>query len=93
MCWPSARNLIDRKVKQIEEQVQRGEKVEGMYLTYLLSSNKLSLPEVYITITELLLGGVDTVSAVYSVMSLTFRFRSGPKPRAAENKILGGVLL
>lgn len=33
-----------------------------MYLTYLLSSKKLSLAEVYITITELLLGGVDTVS-------------------------------
>ncbi|XP_047015016.1 sterol 26-hydroxylase, mitochondrial isoform X2 [Ictalurus punctatus] len=61
-----ARNLIDRKVKQIEEQVQRGEKVEGMYLTYLLSSNKLSLPEVYITITELLLGGVDTTSNTMS---------------------------
>ncbi|KAF4080182.1 hypothetical protein AMELA_G00167530 [Ameiurus melas] len=61
-----ARNLIDRRVRQIEEQVQRGEKVEGMYLTYLLSSNKLSLSEVYITITELLLGGVDTTSNTMS---------------------------
>lgn len=42
--------------------MQRGENLEGMYLTYLLSSNKLSLAEIYITITELLLGGVDTVS-------------------------------
>lgn len=62
MRWASARNLIDRKVKQMEEQVQHGEQLEGMYLTYLLTSNKLSLAEVYITITELLLGGVDTVS-------------------------------
>lgn len=46
----------------MEEQVQRGEQLEGMYLTYLLSSNKLTLAEVYITVTELLLGGVDTVS-------------------------------
>lgn len=46
----------------MEEQVQREEQLEGMYLTYLLTSNKLSLAEVYITITELLLGGVDTVS-------------------------------
>ncbi|XP_060774774.1 sterol 26-hydroxylase, mitochondrial [Neoarius graeffei] len=61
-----ARNLIDRKVHQIEEQVQRGEKIEGMYLTYLLSSKKLSLAEIYITITELLLGGVDTTSNTMS---------------------------
>ncbi|KAF5898730.1 cytochrome P450 27C1-like, partial [Clarias magur] len=61
-----ARNLIDRKVKRMGEQVQRGENLEGMYLTYLLSSNKLSLAEVYITITELLLGGVDTTSNTMS---------------------------
>lgn len=67
MRWPSARNLIDRKVKQMDEQVQRGEKLDGMYLTYLLSSNKLSLAEVYITVTELLLGGIDTVSACVCV--------------------------
>ncbi len=56
-----ARRLIDKKVKEIHDQVERGEEVEGMYLTYLLSSNKLSLGEVYISLTELLLGGVDTV--------------------------------
>uniref|UniRef100_A0A671TA28 Cytochrome P450 27C1-like n=1 Tax=Sinocyclocheilus anshuiensis TaxID=1608454 RepID=A0A671TA28_9TELE len=61
-----ARHLIDRKVKQIHDQVERGEQVEGMYLTYLLSSNKLSLGEVYISLTELLLGGVDTTSNTLS---------------------------
>ncbi|TSK62672.1 Sterol 26-hydroxylase, mitochondrial [Bagarius yarrelli] len=61
-----AQNLIDRKVKRMEEQVQRGEQLEGMYLTYLLSTNTLSLSEVYITITELLLGGVDTTSNTMS---------------------------
>ena len=66
-CWEIAQLLIDRKVKQMDKQVQRGEKVEGMYLTYLLSSNKLSLAEVYITITELLLGGVDTVRVCVGV--------------------------
>ncbi|KAF7711147.1 hypothetical protein HF521_000158 [Silurus meridionalis] len=45
MCWASAQNLIDRKVKQMDQKVQREEKLEGMYLTYLLSSNKLSLAE------------------------------------------------
>ncbi|KAK7144344.1 hypothetical protein R3I94_010685 [Phoxinus phoxinus] len=61
-----ARNLIDKKVKQIHDQVERGEEVEGMYLTYLLSSDKLSLGEVYISLTELLLGGVDTTSNTLS---------------------------
>ncbi|KAA0713405.1 Sterol 26-hydroxylase, mitochondrial [Triplophysa tibetana] len=61
-----ARSLIDKKVKQIEDQMSCGEQVEGMYLTYLLSSNKLSLAEVYISITELLLGGVDTTSNTLS---------------------------
>uniref|UniRef100_A0A8C2BI56 Si:ch211-113j14.1 n=1 Tax=Cyprinus carpio TaxID=7962 RepID=A0A8C2BI56_CYPCA len=61
-----ARHLIDRKVKQIHDQAERGEQVEGMYLTYLLSSNKLSLGEVYISLTELLLGGVDTTSNTLS---------------------------
>ncbi|XP_051567654.1 sterol 26-hydroxylase, mitochondrial-like [Myxocyprinus asiaticus] len=61
-----ARHLIDKKVKQIQAQIDRGEQVEGMYLTYLLSSNKLSLAEVYISITELLLGGVDTTSNTLS---------------------------
>ncbi|XP_051752538.1 sterol 26-hydroxylase, mitochondrial [Ctenopharyngodon idella] len=61
-----ARHLIDKKVKQIHDQVERGEEVEGMYLTYLLSSNKLSLGEVYISLTELLLGGVDTTSNTLS---------------------------
>lgn len=45
----------------MEEQLASGKPVEGMYLTYLLSSEKMSRAELYICITELLLGGVDTV--------------------------------
>ncbi|XP_042369228.1 sterol 26-hydroxylase, mitochondrial [Plectropomus leopardus] len=56
-----AQTLINRRVAEIEAQMSRGELAEGMYLTYLLSSDKLSRAEVYISITELLLGGVDTV--------------------------------
>ncbi|KAJ8352426.1 hypothetical protein SKAU_G00239020 [Synaphobranchus kaupii] len=61
-----ARNLIDRRAQEIKDKVARGEEVDGMYLTYLLSSDKLSLGEVYITVTELLLGGVDTTSNTLS---------------------------
>uniref|UniRef100_A0AAY5EQ42 Uncharacterized protein n=1 Tax=Electrophorus electricus TaxID=8005 RepID=A0AAY5EQ42_ELEEL len=61
-----ARHLIDRKMKQIEEHVQHGEQMKDTYLTHLLSSNKLSLEELYTTITELLLGGVDTTSNTLS---------------------------
>lgn len=56
-----AKTLIDRRVAEIQTQVDSGEPGEGLYLTYLLSSDKLSRAEVYICITELLLGGVDTV--------------------------------
>ncbi|XP_010884836.2 sterol 26-hydroxylase, mitochondrial-like isoform X1 [Esox lucius] len=61
-----AQRLIDRKVAEIDVQMQAGKPVEGMYLTHLLSSDKLSLREVYISITELLLGGVDTTSNTLS---------------------------
>ncbi|XP_064167785.1 sterol 26-hydroxylase, mitochondrial isoform X1 [Anguilla rostrata] len=61
-----AQRLIDRKVEEIAEKVMKGEQVEGMYLTYLLSSSKLSMGELYISITELLLGGVDTTSNTLS---------------------------
>ncbi|KAK2857195.1 hypothetical protein Q5P01_005930 [Channa striata] len=61
-----AKNLIDRRMSDIEAKVRRGEPAEGMYLTYLLSTDKLSRAEVYISVTELLLGGVDTTSNTMS---------------------------
>nr|XP_029516216.1 cytochrome P450 27C1-like isoform X1 [Oncorhynchus nerka] len=61
-----AQGLIDHKLAQMDAQVLAGKQVEGMYLTYLLSCDKLTLGEVYISITELLLGGVDTTSNTLS---------------------------
>lgn len=61
--------LIDRRMAGIEAQVSRGEPIEAMYLTYLLSSGKLTKPEVYISVTELMLGGVDTVRKQNAVAS------------------------
>ncbi|XP_029930532.1 sterol 26-hydroxylase, mitochondrial isoform X1 [Myripristis murdjan] len=61
-----AQKLINKRVAEIAAQQQGGEAVEGMYLTHLLSSDKLSRAEVYISVTELLLGGVDTTSNTLS---------------------------
>lgn len=46
--------------------------MEGLYLTHLLSSNKLSRAEIYTCITELLLGGVDTVRSPKNQTFLRF---------------------
>lgn len=63
MCvfFTAAQTLINKRIAEIEAQLESGAPAEGMYLTYLLSSDKLTRAEVYISITELLLGGVDTV--------------------------------
>lgn len=62
MCFRLvAQTLINRRIAEIAAKVGSGEPTEGQYLTYLLSSDKLTKAEVYICTTELLLGGVDTV--------------------------------
>lgn len=53
--------LIDQRVAEIAVHIQSGKPVEGLYLSHLLSSDHMSRAEVYTCITELLLGGVDTV--------------------------------
>lgn len=58
----AGKRLIDRKMEELEGQVERGKEVSG-YLSYLLASGRLSLDEVYGSVAELLLAGVDTVRA------------------------------
>nr|XP_046238048.1 sterol 26-hydroxylase, mitochondrial [Scatophagus argus] len=81
-----ARTLIDRRVAEIEAQVCSGEPVEGMYLTYLLSSGKLSRAELYICITEMLLGGVDTTSN-----TLSWALYHLARDRRAQDRLYGEV--
>ena len=63
--WNSAlilgKKLIDKKMEVIQQRVENNQEVEGEYLTYLLSNTQISTKDVYGSITELLLAGMDTV--------------------------------
>ncbi|XP_004559199.3 sterol 26-hydroxylase, mitochondrial [Maylandia zebra] len=57
-----AKKLIDKKLEMIQQRVDNKQDVEGEYLTYLLSNTQMSTKDVYGSVTELLLAGVDTTS-------------------------------
>lgn len=57
-----AKELIDKKMEVIQQRIDNNQDVEGEYLTYLLSNTQMSTKDVYGSIAELLLAGVDTVS-------------------------------
>ncbi|XP_026127282.1 cytochrome P450 27C1-like [Carassius auratus] len=57
-----ARKMIDMKMEAIQKRVDTNQEVAGEYLTYLLSNAKMSSKDVYGSISELLMAGVDTTS-------------------------------
>ncbi|XP_051937895.1 sterol 26-hydroxylase, mitochondrial isoform X1 [Hippocampus zosterae] len=57
-----AKPLIDNKLVDIQQRIERNQNVEGEYLTYLLSNTEMDTKDVYGSIAELLLAGVDTTS-------------------------------
>ncbi|XP_069052709.1 sterol 26-hydroxylase, mitochondrial-like isoform X2 [Lepisosteus oculatus] len=65
-AWDTMFNFAKRKVDQrlagLQTQLERGDPVEGDYLTYLLKSQELTQSEIYSSVTDLLLAGVDTTS-------------------------------
>lgn len=56
------KKLIDHKMEMIQQRLDNHQHVEGEYLTYLLSNTQMSTKDVYGSVTELLLAGVDTVN-------------------------------
>lgn len=69
----SATRLINRKMELIQQRLDNNQNVEGEYLTYLLSNTQMSIKDVYSSVTELLLAGVDTVNVHLN----TFAFKFG----------------
>nr|XP_032807072.1 sterol 26-hydroxylase, mitochondrial-like isoform X2 [Petromyzon marinus] len=61
-----ATRLINVKLAEVKDCISRGQEVRGEYLTYLLASDRLSLPEIYSNTTDILLAGVDTTSNTLS---------------------------
>ncbi|XP_078083984.1 cytochrome P450 [Mustelus asterias] len=54
--------LVNKKIKEMQESIDRGLSVEGEYLTYLLTSTKMTSLDIYGSLSELLLAAVDTTS-------------------------------
>ncbi|XP_048455145.1 cytochrome P450 isoform X3 [Rhincodon typus] len=54
--------LVDKKMREIQEHVEKGRTIEGEYLTYLLANTKMTPVDVYGSLCELLLAAVDTTS-------------------------------
>ncbi|XP_032423260.1 cytochrome P450 isoform X1 [Xiphophorus hellerii] len=61
-----AEKLVNKKIEEIQQNVDLDKNVEGAYLTHLLLSEQMTVTEILGSITELLLAGVDTTSNTIS---------------------------
>ncbi|XP_032871502.1 25-hydroxyvitamin D-1 alpha hydroxylase, mitochondrial isoform X3 [Amblyraja radiata] len=61
-----AKGHIDRRMVEVQHKLARSQPVEGTYLIYFLSTQKLPMRTIYGNVTELLLAGVDTISSTMS---------------------------
>ncbi|KAM4561906.1 cytochrome P450 [Fundulus diaphanus] len=61
-----AEKLVNKKIEEIQQNVNVDKDTEGAYLTHLLLSEQMTVREILGSITELLLAGVDTTSNTIS---------------------------
>lgn len=54
--------LVNKKMKEIQENLENGKEVHGEYLTYLLTNTTMTPMDIYGSLSELLLAAVDTTS-------------------------------
>ncbi len=73
----SAKSYVDARVNQLQPRLERqrllGEQEDdnifkGEFLTYLLASKTLTMKQIYANITEVMLGGIDTVCMLISYL-------------------------
>ncbi|XP_038133676.1 cytochrome P450 [Cyprinodon tularosa] len=61
-----AEKLVNKKIEEIQQNMDLDKSMEGAYLTHLLLSEQMTVTEILGSITELLLAGVDTTSNTIS---------------------------
>ncbi|ESO95609.1 hypothetical protein LOTGIDRAFT_239424 [Lottia gigantea] len=89
-----AQDYIDERMKDVAERlsgdIKEGERVD--FLTYLVGSGKLSREEIYVNITEVLLGGVDTAANSFSFLLYSLAKHTESQDILLEevDRVLGG---
>lgn len=57
------KELIDKRIKQLLEEKRDGQTTNtGLFLTYLLANNKITMDQVHSNVTELMIAGTDTMA-------------------------------
>eukprot|EP00064_Thunnus_orientalis_P020996 superscaffoldBa00006109_g21150 len=75
-----AKELIDKKMEVIQQRIENSQDVEGEYLTYLLSNTQMSTKDIYGSIAELLLAGVDTTPFTICHYAISHDEETFPEP-------------
>ncbi|XP_042192264.1 cytochrome P450 27C1 isoform X2 [Callorhinchus milii] len=75
---------VDRRMKEINEQLERGAEVTGGLLTCLLVNQQMALQEIYANMTEMLLAGVDTTS--FTLSWSAYLLAKNPNVQSAVHK-------
>ncbi|KAK2171156.1 hypothetical protein NP493_1092g00050 [Ridgeia piscesae] len=89
------KSYIDEKLDDLEKAMEEGrdiaEEEGGKFLTHLLSSQNLSMRQIYANVTELLLSGVDTTSntLAFTLHLLSTHPEVQEKLHAEVSRVLG----